>query len=532
MLLITRSNQALNHLFEKISASNINSRHLVRLGHGQEDLDSTEEWGKAGRIKSFLELRINLLEQVGSLALSLVLPKEHAESCETASYFFTTNIKPMWGKFKSQILDNPKVTIAKIVENFPFTEYFSKISPALFSKCSGLEACIQLAQDFGQHIVSIFDQIDQVRPFELLRSNKDRSNYLIVKEARIIAMTSTHASLKRRELVRLGFKYDTVIMEEAGQMLEVETFIPLLLQSHDTDLNSPPLNRVVLIGDHHQLPPIVQNQNLCKTSKFDQSLFARLIRLGVPTVDLDFQGRARSSIADLYRWNYNDLKDLPLINPQFEKHNSGFTLEYQAINVEDYKGMGESFPRPHYVQNLGEAEYVVATYMYMRLLGYYFTNFSYPKDSIAILSTYNGQKELIRDILNKRCRFNPLFGVPKVSTVDQFQGQQADYILLSLVRSKSVGHVRDVRRLIVALSRSRLGLYIFCRTTLFKDCKELAPAFNLLLSRPTSLQILPDERFNNCNRKISGQSVKGRQVKDVLEMSKLVVEMGKAELHA
>jgi intron-binding protein aquarius len=145
------------------------------------------------------------------------------------------------------------------------------------------------------------------------------------------------------------------------------------------------------------------------------------------------------------------------------------------------------------------------------------------------LSTYNGQKELIKDILNKRCRFNPLFGVPKVSTVDQFQGQQADYILLSLVRSKSIGHVRDVRRLIVALSRSRLGLYVFCRTALFRDCKELAPAFNVLLSRPSGLNLLPDEKFGHCNRALSVQPVKGRFIKDVMEMGKLVVELSKSK---
>ena len=44
-----------------------------------------------------------------------------------------------------------------------------------------------------------------------------------------------------------------------------------------------------------------------------------------------------------------------------------------------------------------------------------------------------------------------------------FLGQQNDYILLSLVRTKTVGHIRDVRRLIVAMSRARLGLYIFGR---------------------------------------------------------------------
>jgi intron-binding protein aquarius len=80
--------------------------------------------------------------------------------------------------------------------------------------------------------------------------------------------------------------------------------------------------------------------------------------------------------------------------------------------------------------------------------------------------------------------------------VDKFQGNQADYILLSLVRTKSVGHLRDVRRLVVALSRARLGLYIFGRWRLFKACPELAPAMEKLALRPTDkLNICTDETF-------------------------------------
>ena len=72
----------------------------------------------------------------------------------------------------------------------------------------------------------------------------------------------------------------------------------------------------------------------------------------------------------------------------------------------------------------------------------------------------------------------------KITTVDKYQGQQNDYILLSLVRTQNIGHLRDVRRLVVAMSRSRLGLYVFGRVNLFKNCFELAPAFKLLCSRP------------------------------------------------
>lgn len=69
----------------------------------------------------------------------------------------------------------------------------------------------------------------------------------------------------------------------------------------------------------------------------------------------------------------------------------------------------------------------VALYQYMRLCGY-------PAEKISILTTYNGQKHLIRDVLTARCS-HPIFGFPAaVATVDKYQGQQNDYILLSLVR--------------------------------------------------------------------------------------------------
>ena len=64
--------------------------------------------------------------------------------------------------------------------------------------------------------------------------------------------------------------------------------------------------------------------------------------------------------------------------------------------------------------------------------------------------------------------------------MDRYQGQQNDYIILSLVRTKHVGHLRDVRRLVVAMSRARLGLYVLARVSLFQGCTELQPAFQLV----------------------------------------------------
>merc|ERR1719379_2181447 len=99
-------------------------------------------------------------------------------------------------------------------------------------------------------------------------------------------------------------------MEEAAQILEVETLIPMLLQRGSEGADSR-LKRVCLIGDHHQLPPIVKNRAFQKYGHLDQSLFTRFIRLNVPHVVLDSQGRARPSLCALYSWRYNGMKNLP-----------------------------------------------------------------------------------------------------------------------------------------------------------------------------------------------------------------------------
>jgi len=328
-------------------------------------------------------------------------------------------------------------------------------------------------------------------------------------------MTCTHAALKRSDMVSIGFKYDNLLMEESAQILEIETFIPMLLQISDAKEGSR-LKRVVLIGDHNQLPPIVKNMAFQKYSHLDQSLFARFVRLGVPTLDLDMQGRARPGIAELYNWRYRRLGNLPntLNVPEFNLANAGFVYDYQLVDVQDYEGRGESEPNPYFYQNLGEAEYVVAVYMYMRLLGY-------PASKISIITTYNGQKHLIRDVVQRRCAA-PAFGPPaKITTVDRFQGQQNDYILLSLVRTKTVGHLRDVRRLVVAMSRARLGFYVFCRKSLFENCFELTPTFRKLAERPWKLQLVQNESYP-AKRKLADAVPVPFQVEDVMHMGALV----------
>jgi intron-binding protein aquarius len=418
-LLIAHSNQALNQLFQKIVALDIDERHLLRLGHGEGDLDTESNFSKHGRVESFLENRGSYLQEVDRLAANFGAPGAHGSSAETAGYFNMVYVEPAWKRFE-EVAKSPEATSETIVQTFPFHYYFSNAPQPLFPPAADKDAVLDIANGCYRHITKIFEELADVRPFEILRRDRDKANYLLTNEARIIAMTSTHAAMRRREIASLGFHYDNVIMEEAAQITEIENFIPFALQKPKN--GQMPLQRVVLCGDHFQNSPVIQNLAFRQYANLEQSLFSRLVRLGVPTINLDQQGRARPSIASLYAWRYQTLGNLPLVSTasEFQIANAGFKYDYQFINVPEYKGKGESEPTPHFIQNLGEAEYAVAIYQYMRLLGY-------PASSISILATYAGQRALIQDVLSHRCAKNPLFGLPKiVATVDKYQGEQND----------------------------------------------------------------------------------------------------------
>ncbi len=211
-------------------------------------------------------------------------------------------------------------------------------------------------------------------------------------------------------------------------------------------------------------------------------------------------------------------------NLEFTRANAGFKYDYQFIDVPDYQGQGEREPSPHFIQNRGEAEYAVALYQYMRLLGY-------PARSISILATYAGQKALIRDVLEHRCKLNKLFGLPRiVTTVDKYQGEQNDYVILSLTRTKGVGYLRDVRRLTVALSRARLGLYILGRRELFETCYEMKPAMERLGQRPDKLTVTTGEMFP-CTRGLEDEA-EGTEMEGVEHLGQYVFEMTQAKVKA
>ncbi|KAJ9685073.1 hypothetical protein PVL29_017200 [Vitis rotundifolia] len=453
ILIITHSNQALNDLFEKIMKRDVPACYLLRLGQGEQELATDLDFSRQGRY-----------------------------TCETAGYFWLLHVYSLCEQFLAACSGNEdKPTF---VQDLFTGESFEKDMRA--------------AKGCFRHLKTMFQELEECRAFELLKSTADRANYLMTKQAKIVAMTCTHAALKRKDFLQLGFKYDNLLMEESAQILEIETFIPMLLQIQDDGYAR--LKRCILISDHHY--------------HMDQILFTRFVRVGIPYIELNAQGRARPSIAQLYNWRYRELGDLPYVKEAgiFHKANAGFSYDYQLVDVPDYPGFkisaesGETALSPWFYQNEGEAEYVVSVYMYMRLLGY-------PASKISILTTYNGQKLLIRDVINRRCVPYDFIGPPsKVSKM---------ILSYSLVLTRSVGHLRDVRRLVVAMSRARLGLYVFCRRFLFEQCYELQPTFQLLLPRPDHLALNLNETTSFTDRHVADPGLV-QLVSGVEEMSGIV----------
>jgi len=592
IVLVAHSNQALNDLFTKIVALDIPERYLLRLGRGIEEIDSKQDFSKWGRVNHMLQRRMDLLAKVERLAETFKLHGEDAAyTCENAQHFFLHHVRYRWEEFRKKLTlagkdgagihkvlgkasgpaakkrkgpDGDAATSAEAAEEggdsetpaaakkraaeiaeadseelrkakgqlakgtrttvsllFPFTAFFSDAPQPLFPSES-YEADLEVAEGCFRYFENMFKEIEECRAFELLRNGHDRGNYLITTHARIIAMTCTHAALTRPNLMNLAFKYDNLIMEESAQILEVETFIPMLLQNAENGVSR--LKRVMFIGDHHQLPPVVKNRAFQKYGHLDQSLYARFVRLRTPTVDLNLQGRARPGIADLYAWRYRDLGNLSnvLTDDKYRFSNAGLTHEFQFINVEDFEGQGESQPSPYFYQNLGEAESAVALFMYMRLMGI-------PAAKISIISTYNGQKALLRDVVRSRCSWNPIFGEPsKITTVDKFQGQQNDYIIVSLVRTAHVGHLRDVRRLVVTMSRARYGLYVFGRFSLFENCFELTPVFSRFSKLPKQLSLELEEK-EGAQRLVDSGETNSTLVEDLPHMWRILQDKMKAQ---
>ena len=140
-------------------------------------------------------------------------------TCETAAYFFQSCVYARWESFISCATKRRREGPPVVQLLFPFADYFSDVQPLFRGR--NFDADVAIAKECFCHLRHIFTALDECRAFELLRSSYDRGNFLLTKHAKVIAMTCTHAAIKRSDLVALGFQYDNLVLEEAAQILEV-----------------------------------------------------------------------------------------------------------------------------------------------------------------------------------------------------------------------------------------------------------------------------------------------------------------------
>ena len=270
--------------------------------------------------------------------------------------------------------------------------------------------------------------------------------YEILRKACVIGMTTTCAAKYRSILKEIRPRI--VIVEEAAEVLEAHIIASL----------TPGCQHLILIGDHQQLRPTPAVHDLAKRYKLDVSLFERMVNVGIQCEMLNVQHRMRPEIATLMKHIYNDLEN----HESVEKYEDIKGMKKNMFFI-NHKYMEESSNQSHSHVNGHEAKFLVALCRYLLQQGY-------KADQIALLTTYTGQMYAIRDCLQEedaireslRAENDPSVGGVRVTTVDNFQGEENDIILLSLVRSnkdEKVGFIKIVNRACVALSRARKGFY-------------------------------------------------------------------------
>lgn len=265
-------------------------------------------------------------------------------------------------------------------------------------------------------------------------------------EARVIASTLTGAANRVLE----GEKYSTLFIDEAAQALEAACWIAIRKAG-----------RVILAGDHCQLPPTVKSIMALKGG-LGKTLMERIVENKPETVTLlKMQYRMNEQIMKFSsEWFYNGMvESAPMVS---HRGILDYDIPMMWIDTAECDGkeefVGENFGRI----NRAEAEMTLQTLQqYLEKIGK--QRILEESIDVGIISPYRAQVQLLRKELRKREFFRPYRHLLTVNTVDGFQGQERDIILISLVRSNDggdIGFLRDLRRMNVAITRARMKLII------------------------------------------------------------------------
>jgi len=308
-----------------------------------------------------------------------------------------------------------------------------------------------------------------------LNEMNSEEDYQILRQAQVVGMTTTGAAKYRQLLQRVHPRI--VIVEEAAEVME----------SHVVTTLSPRCDHLIMIGDHQQLRPNPTVYTLAKKYHLDISLFERMVKNELHCDQLTIQHRMRPEIVKLI---------VPHVYKSLINHES--VLEYENIcgingnlffvaHNEVEKSVDDTKSK----SNEHEARFLSSLCLYLLQQGYKPTQ-------ITILTMYTGQMFLLRRLMPK----SQFEGV-RITPVDNYQGEENDIILLSLVRSNELGKIGFLQthnRVCVALSRARKGLYVTGNMDQMADAsslwngiiKELKANGQLVDALPLACQNHPD----------------------------------------
>lgn len=310
-----------------------------------------------------------------------------------------------------------------------------------------------------------------------------RINSELFGEARVIACTLVGSAHRLLE----GMKFGTLFIDEAAQALEAACWIPMKRAS-----------RVILAGDHCQLPPTVKSIAALRAG-LGKTLMERIAENKPEVVtllkiqyrmndeimrfssDWFYGGKVESAPQIKYRSVLDYDHPITWIDTSNEENQitiegedapedsastsssestsspASVTNQNSDLNFKE-QFVGESFGRI----NKAEAELTLLT------LAEYFTKIGKQRVlsesiDVGIISPYRAQVQYLKKLIKKYEFFKPYRRLISVNTVDGFQGQERDVILISLVRSNDegqIGFLKDLRRMNVAMTRARMKLII------------------------------------------------------------------------
>jgi predicted DNA helicase len=259
-------------------------------------------------------------------------------------------------------------------------------------------------------------------------------------------VTSTHRGLARK-------RFNTLFFDEASQALEPMIWIPLLK-----------CKRLILSGDHFQLPPVVKSRE-AKQGGLDQTLLDRCIEMPEAVVLLNRQYRMNSAImgfSNSYFYKSELIADESVATHALLNDENS----YLSKSIEFIDTAGCSFDEvqnPETLSYSNPKEGGVLFKHLQQLLIDYSAYTELPALDIGIISPYKEQREWLKENIAyldlERSKLNSL----SIKTIDGFQGEERDIIYISLVRSNDaheIGFLNDLRRMNVAITRAKKKLVV------------------------------------------------------------------------